>query len=217
MTDTEIDTAATLADVAAALHELAVALRPAITPATRPTWNQQRWAPGPEAFGPVPFAAVNPDGSPGNVVPDELIESAWGNAVVERVNTMRGVGLTQSGQLVANGASADWSFDAEAFDTDNYHNAGSSVVTIPASRDGSYAMTAKFHTSAVVGGGPVQVSIYNGAALDVSGFVMVGQNLGFAVSVNSLPAGRTLRVNLYNGSAAPLYIDGSFVVLRLGP
>jgi len=28
----------------------------------------------------VPFATINPDGTPGNVAADELIESAWGNA-----------------------------------------------------------------------------------------------------------------------------------------
>jgi len=32
------------------------------------------------------FAAVNPDGTPGNVAANELIESAWGNSVV---NTQR--------------------------------------------------------------------------------------------------------------------------------
>jgi hypothetical protein len=33
-----------------------------------------------------PLAAVNPDGTPGHVAADELIESAWGNAVVDTLD-----------------------------------------------------------------------------------------------------------------------------------
>ena len=35
--------------------------------------------------GPAPLAAVNPDGTPGNVAAGELIESAWGNAVADTI------------------------------------------------------------------------------------------------------------------------------------
>jgi hypothetical protein len=88
MTNDAPPTPATLEDVIAALGELTVALRPALTPATRPTWEQQRWAPGADAFGTevvAPTAAVDPSGFPGHVAPDELIESAWGNAVVDHL------------------------------------------------------------------------------------------------------------------------------------
>jgi hypothetical protein len=103
-----IDQTADLSDVAAALRELAAALRPALTPATRPTWNQQRWAPGPDAFGVVaaPAAAVDPGGWPGHVVADELIESAWGNAVVDSfrwAHVNAGVGVYPSAPTL-NGA-----------------------------------------------------------------------------------------------------------------
>lgn len=78
----------------AGLADLTAALRPAITPAQRPTWDQMRWAPAPDAFGPdqaaaldiAPLAAVDPDGTPGNVVANELIESAWGNAVADSID-----------------------------------------------------------------------------------------------------------------------------------
>jgi hypothetical protein len=37
------------------------------------------------AAGPSQLAAVNPDGTPGHVAANELIESAWGNAVVDTI------------------------------------------------------------------------------------------------------------------------------------
>jgi hypothetical protein len=89
MPDTTDPPPATLDDVVAALGALAVALTPALTPATRPTWDQLRWSPSPVALGELddelvvdPRAAVDSGGWPTAVAPDQLIESAWGNAVV---------------------------------------------------------------------------------------------------------------------------------------
>lgn len=88
MTDTpDTPRSASLDDVVAALADLTAALRPALAPATRPTWNQQRWSPAPDAFG-DPSAdplAVDPNGYPTPVAADELIESAWGNATVAKL------------------------------------------------------------------------------------------------------------------------------------
>lgn len=78
-----------VAELVAAIGALTAALAPALAPATRPTWDQQRWAPGPDAFGPAaaptaPGDVVEPfAGRPPHVVTNELIESAWGNAVVD--------------------------------------------------------------------------------------------------------------------------------------
>lgn len=109
MTDDAPPTA-TLTDVLAALGELTVALRPALVPATRPTWEQQRWAPGADAFGTdlevAPAAAVDPSGFPGHVAPDELIESAWGNAVVDHLKFVTSGALEVAPALT--GSAAGW-------------------------------------------------------------------------------------------------------------
>lgn len=81
-----------IADVVAALRALTAALAGPLTPATRPAWDQLRWSPDAEAFGAAaPRTAVLPSGLPGNVVANELIESAWGNAVADALAKMGAV------------------------------------------------------------------------------------------------------------------------------
>lgn len=86
MPDTDVLLEALSAQTAA-LERLAVALGPVVTPALRPTWEQQRWAPDAAAFGdtPSPLVATDANGNPGKPVANELIESAWGVAVANRV------------------------------------------------------------------------------------------------------------------------------------
>lgn len=48
-----------------------------------------------------PLSAVDPDGFPSHVVTDELIESAWGNAVVDNLHRISDQAAANAGQIVA--------------------------------------------------------------------------------------------------------------------
>jgi hypothetical protein len=92
----------------------------------------QAWAPE------VAPAAGTP---PAHVAAGDLITSAWGNAVVDSILLPRGCTLQANTFPVPAGGTKTITWDAEYFDSDNYHAASSTNVVIPAGLRGIHAYT----------------------------------------------------------------------------
>jgi len=103
---------------------------------------------GGRSLGPSQRVATNPDGTPGNVVPGELIESAWGNAVADTLNVGHGF-FGVNNQMAIGGSAGFWfNWNVINRDTDGYWANG--VLAIPPNLGGLYVITLSVTVSAMV-------------------------------------------------------------------
>jgi hypothetical protein len=190
---------ASLDEIVAALGDLTRALGPALSPATRPTWEQERWRPDPAAFGDIEPTPELLDAVealiitlPHRVAAGELIESAWGNAVVDALGqvdgTLGGINLAFDAQVSGLGAAAGARFrmhnQAVSATTDG---AGSVTVTLPAATFQSppmWAIADDFYTGTPPGN-PAGWNTYkiDGSVLTSTSIrVMIANRAGAAVA-----------------------------------
>ena len=217
MTDTDI------AEVVAALRDLTTALRPALNPATRPTWDQQRWVPGPDAFGrpaapaaelegPAVFAVQPPP--PNHVVPDELIESAWGNAVVDMfawLNAARGITALGSPSVGAGAVqTVPWSsLSNQAW------GAGPSL-TAPGDTAGHYIISCNIVSPVIAAAGFADV-IVNVGTEAFKGFVPGTKNGITVAATTRITPGTAVTVQVYNPNTAAGFFNTALNIYAVSP
>lgn len=150
--------------------------------------------------GAVSAAAVNPDGTPGHVAAGELIESAWGNAVVDTLTMLRGVGVYTGTFAVGAGQAPIITWTGEAYDTDGYHVSAANDIVIPANRAGTYVLEVRASTD--VGVSAVADLIVNFAGVALTSYIPVNRRTVATGHLLRLGAGTTINVQLYNEGAA---------------
>jgi hypothetical protein len=149
------------------------------------------------------MTAVNPDGTPGFVAPDELIESAWGNAVVDTLVTQRGVGLFTGTFAVGAGLAPTITWTGEAFDTDGYHVASANDIVIPAKRGGVYVIQCQIATD--TGVTAVTDLILNYAGKPYGVYIPVNRRYVVGTFMFGFAPGNTFNFQIYNEGAARNY------------
>jgi len=158
------------------------------------------------------MALVTP---PPYVAPNELITSAWGNAVADGITDLwarHAVRLSDAAQTLNVGSATTIAFGTELQDTDGFHAPGSASIIVPnTDLAGLYVITARFVRSAGNwSGGWVAISI-DGVLYE---FGPPATSIGTVTVVAQLDSGDVVQAVCFS-SATAATVDTSLVMARL--
>jgi len=165
----------------------------------------------------TPFAAVNPDGTPGHVAAGELIESAWGNAVVDSLYPWKGVGVVNTNVAVPSFGQPSVIWVSKSFDTDNYWTTGE-FLTIPAKRGGIYVATADvLMSTAATAVGDMVIDRLNGPTGTGIwfGYIPIAKTRITWTAVSQAQPGDQFRVRVYNPNGAAVTMSVQLAMWRV--
>ena len=148
------------------------------------------------------------------VATGELIESTWGNAVVDTLTTLHGCSIGHTGQAIPTSTTAAIAWNFEGWDTDNYHTPSATQVVIPDNLRGVYTDLGARPSDADVDAGASDVVLKHNGAVFGSGFIPVGKR-SVSVSITMVPDdGDVYTVEVYNSSSATHHFSAYFNVIR---
>lgn len=158
------------------------------------------------------MALVTP---PAYVAPNELITSAWGNAVADGIADLwarHAVRLGSVGQTLNVGSTTTIAFGQELQDTDGFHAPGSANIIVPSTDlAGLYIITARFTRSADNwSGGWVGISI-DGSMYQ---FGPAPTSIGTATVLVQLSSGQTVQAVCFSSGTAS-NVDTVFTMARM--
>lgn len=162
--------------------------------------------------------AVNPDGTPGNVAEDELIESAWGNAVADSITLLRrltGVRVRRaSPQLISTSSATEISWDTEDIDGSGYFAGPSPEIVVPSGLGGLHLIGGQLAAAANTG-----TDCY--ADIKLNGTVVqrypARENAAppFPMWLAHLADGDAIRVAVFHNAGLSVNFAGTIIVARL--
>jgi len=169
------------------------------------------------ATGVTPAAAVNPDGTPGHVAAGELIESAWGNAVVDSIYPWHGVGVVNTNVAVPSFGQPSVIWVSKSFDTDNFWTTGE-FLTIPANRGGIYVASADvLMSAAATAPGDMVIDRVNGptgTGIWIGYIPTAKQRITFN-AVSQAQPGDQFRMRVYNPNGAAVTMSVQLTLWRV--
>ena len=147
-------------------------------------------------------ATVLPDGTPGPVAAGELIESAWGNAVVNTLKRSVGCSYWQSNQAFTAGLTAQVVWPVRNYDTasPSMNAPGGNTFTVPLDMAGSWSITATMLSQPGAPTATCTLTLNTNPALQLqpAAVILAGQTLGTLTWTGSLQGGHQFSFNFYN-------------------
>lgn len=158
------------------------------------------------------------DTLPARVAAGDLIQSAWGNAVVDTLTVRVGVGVWLSAQSVPAGTNPPIAWINENYDTDNFHVPNATDLIIPAGRAGVYAATLQLNTpGAVTANSLVRLIVppAPGGTTIYQATMVVGQQIAAVSYVGPMAVGAHVSATFWNAGAAAVFVAGTLELVRV--
>jgi hypothetical protein len=132
-----------------------------------------------------------------------------------RDQTRVGCSLTLLNQNIASGATATLAWTTELWDTDNYHPASGTMLTIPAGLGGVYSAAVTVDANGTLSATSTIAIICSGPANLFPGYIPAGNRYGTAHCQLEMTPAATIYVTMFNGHSGAANFSAHLSLVRL--